>query len=204
MVEFSALAGGLTVVPLFFFTVWFLFTAQQELIHMIPVRLQTPTKHILASCIPLIIASNTTGAFIGVSYSEPKPFLYFRDVTLTLPPGTIGDVNVVGFIDERGRFLWKFFNMFSLTLLAFFEVVAFFLLFGRLMRAVLDKGRRELVGGTGEVHHFRGIIPINLGMLLSLVETLIGFTNQSFALEITRRGTKAVGRVLIILGLLRG
>ena len=94
--------------------------------------------------------------------------------------------------------------MFSLALLAVFEAVAFFLLFARLMKVVLNKGRREFMGGAGEIHHLRGIVPISLGMLLSLVETLIGFANQSFALAITRRGTKSSGRILIMLGLLRG
>jgi len=113
-------------------------------------------------------------------------------------------VNTVGFIDENARFLWRFFNAFSLALLAIFEALAFFLLFARLMKVVLHKRRRELTGGTGEVHHFRGIVFMNIGMLLSLVETLIGFADQSFPLAFTRRGMKAAGRILIILGLLRG
>jgi hypothetical protein len=94
--------------------------------------------------------------------------------------------------------------MFSLALLAVFEVVAAFLLSARLMKVIYHRRRRESIGGTGEIHRFRGIIPMNLGMLLSLVETLIGFANQSFTPEITRRGTKTVGRILIILGLLMG
>jgi len=72
------------------------------------------------------------------------------------------------------------------------------------MKVILHKRRRELTGSTGEVHHFRGVVLINLGMLLSLVETLIGFANQSFPLALTRRGMKAGGRILMILGLLRG
>ena len=204
MLGFSTCTGGLTFAPLLFFTVWFFFTAQQELIYMTPIRLQTPTMYILTGCIPLIITSNAIGSFIGVSYSESKSLLYFRGVALILPLGTLGGVNVVGFLDERARSLWEFFSMLSLALLAIFEVVAFFLLFVRLTKAILNKRRRELMGGTGEIHHFRGIVTINLGMLLSIVETLIGFANQSFALEITRRGTKTAGRILIILGLMRG
>ena len=94
--------------------------------------------------------------------------------------------------------------MFSLTLLAVFEAVAFLLLLARLMKVIRHKRRRESINGAAEVHHFRGIILMNLGMLLSLVETLIGFARQSFTLGITRRGIKAVGRALIILGLLKG
>ena len=129
---------------------------------------------------------------------------FFISETLTSPPGTVGGVNAVGFIDENARFLWTFFNMFSLAALAVFEAGAFLLLSARLMKVVLHKRRMELVGGRGEIHHFRGIIPINLGMLLSLAETLIGFVGQSFALTITRRGTRSAGRILIIVGLLRG
>ena len=113
-------------------------------------------------------------------------------------------MNTVGFIDDNALLLWRFFNAFSLALLAIFEALAFFLLFARLMKVVLHKRRRELMGGTGEVHHFRGIVLINLGMLLSLVETLIGFADQSFPLAFIRRGMKAAGRILILLGLLRG
>lgn len=113
-------------------------------------------------------------------------------------------MNTVGFVDENARLLWRFFNAFSLAVLAVFEGLAFFLLFARLMRVVLHKRRRELTGGTGEVHYFRGIVYINLGMLLSLAETLVGFADQSFSLAFARRGMKATGRILMILGLLRG
>jgi len=129
---------------------------------------------------------------------------FSRDLTLILSPGTLGDVNVAGFIDERARLLWKIFNMISLALLAVYEGMALFLLSSRLMKAIRHKRQRKLIGLTGEIHHSCGIIPINLGMLLSLVETLIGFVGNSFTLGITRRGTKAVGRISIILGLFRG
>jgi len=94
--------------------------------------------------------------------------------------------------------------MFSLALLAVFEAAAFLLLLARLTKAIRQKRRKELADGAGEVHHFRGIIFMNLGMLLSLAETLIGFAHQSFIIGIIRRGTKTAGRALIILGLLRG
>ena len=95
--------------------------------------------------------------------------------------------------------------MFSLAVLAVFEVVAFFLLFARLMNVIHHTRRTELANGIGEVHHPRGIILMNLGMLLSLVETLIGFTQQSFVVAIARRGIKtAYGRILITSGLMRG
>ena len=113
-------------------------------------------------------------------------------------------MNAIGFIDERAQSLWGFFNIFTLTLLAAFEAVALLLLLARLMKAIRHRRRKELINGTGEIHHFRGIILVNLGMLLSLVETLIGFAHQSSALGIIRRGTKAAGRALIILGLLKG
>jgi len=125
-------------------------------------------------------------------------------VTLILLAGTLAGVNTVGFIDEKAQFLWSFFNMFSLALLAAFEAAAFLLLLARLTKAIRQKRLKELAGGAGEVHHFRGIILMNLGMLLSLAETLIGFAHQSFIIGITRRGTKTAGRALITLGLLRG
>ncbi|KAF9648308.1 hypothetical protein BDM02DRAFT_2325746 [Thelephora ganbajun] len=178
--------GGLTIAPMLCFTLWFLFTARRELIHTIPTRLRKSTKYILIGCIPLITISNAIGTFVGVSYR------------------TLNGVNAVGFIDERAQFLWSFFNMFSLALLVVFEVIALFLLLARLTKVIHHKRRRELVNEVGEVHHFRGIIAMNLGMLLSLMETLIGFSHQSFTVGITRRGLKAAGRILIVLGLLKG
>ena len=174
------------------------------MIHVIPTRLRTAAKSISIACVPFIIASSAAGAFVGISYSESESFLCFRDLNPISPPGTVDGVNTVGFVDENARLLWRFFNAFSLALLALFEAIAFFLLFARLMKVILHKRRSELVGGTGEVHHFRGIALINVGMLLSLVETLFGFADQSFPLAFTRRGMKAAGRVLIIIGLLRG
>lgn len=94
--------------------------------------------------------------------------------------------------------------MFSLAMFAVFEVVAFLLLLARLMKVTRRKRRGESMNGTGEIHHFRGIIYMNLGMLLNLVETLVGFSHQSFTLALARRVTKTVGRILIILGLLKG
>ena len=94
--------------------------------------------------------------------------------------------------------------MLSLALLTVFEAMAFSLLLARLMKVIRHKKQRELVNGIGEIHHFRGVVFMNLGMMLSLAETFVGFVPQSFALAITRRGTKSAGRILIILGLLKG
>ena len=121
-----------------------------------------------------------------------------------LPAGTVEGAITIGFIDEKARTLWGVFNRLSLALLAVLEMVAFFLLFARLIKAVRDRKRRELMNGTGQIHHFGGIFVMNLGMTLSLAETLVGFAPQSFLLAIARRGTKSAGRMLIILGLLKG
>ena len=94
--------------------------------------------------------------------------------------------------------------MLSLGLLAVFQAMAFLLLLARLIKAVRHKRRRQLVSGTEEAHHFGGIVFINLGMLLSLADTLVGFVPQSLALAIIRRGTKCAGRVLIMSGVLNG
>jgi hypothetical protein len=92
--------------------------------------------------------------------------------------------------------------MLSLALLAVLEVAAAYLLLVRLANSI--RHQRELMNGAGEIHHFRGIVLVNLGMILSLAETLVGFFPQSFILAITRRGVKSTGRILIISGLLKG
>ena len=120
------------------------------------------------------------------------------------PTVALGGLIVVWFFDERGQMLWNFFNMLSLALLTVFEGAALSLLLVRLAKVIQHKKRRGLVYGTGATHHFRGIILINLGMMLSLGETLMGFFPQSFVLAITRRAVKSAGRILIILGLLKG
>lgn len=125
-------------------------------------------------------------------------------VEIIFAAGTLGGVISIGFTDERSRTLWSFFNILSLALLTVFEVVAFFLLLARLMKAVRHNRQREKANETGEIHHFRGVVFVSLGMMLSLAETLLGFAPQSFALAITRRGIKSAGRVLIISGLLKG
>ena len=118
--------------------------------------------------------------------------------------GMVGGAIVIGFANERARTLWGFFNMLSLSLLVVLEMVASLLLLARLRKAIRYKKQRELMSVTGEAYHFRGIVFINLGMVLSLAETLVGFAPQSFYLAIARRGTKSAGRILIISGLLKG
>jgi hypothetical protein len=113
-------------------------------------------------------------------------------------------VIAIGFIDERAKALWSIFNMLSLALLAVFEATAFFLLLLRLVKVIRHKKQREFLNGTTEIHHFRGIVFINLGMVLSLTETLLGFGPQTFSLAITRRGSKSAGRSLMVSGLLKG
>lgn len=127
-----------------------------------------------------------------------------REVVTIFPPGTLDGAIAVGFIDGRARLLWSLFSMLSLALLAVFEAVASLLLLARLTKVIRHKRRRDSMDGTGEVHHPQGIILMNIGMFLSLAETLVGFVRQSFVLGITRRGTKTAGRILIILGLLKG
>ncbi|KAF9781262.1 hypothetical protein BJ322DRAFT_265132 [Thelephora terrestris] len=178
--------GSLSVVPLLCFTLWFSCVAQEKLLHVIPARLRKLTRYFLISCIPLIAVFNATGAFIGMSYR------------------TYDGVITIGFIDERAKVLWSIFNMLSLALLVVFEATACFLLFLRLVKVIRHKKQREFLNGATEIHHFRGIVFINLGMVLSLTETLLGFGPQTFSLAITRRGTKSAGRSLMVSGLLKG
>lgn len=70
--EFPARVGGSSFIPVLCFTLWFYFTARQELIHKIPTRIRKPTKYILIGCIPLVTIFNAIGAFIGISYSESE------------------------------------------------------------------------------------------------------------------------------------
>lgn len=63
-------AGGLSLVPLLCFVLWFYLTARENLLHIIPARLRKLTGYFLISFIPLVIASNAAGAFVGISYSE--------------------------------------------------------------------------------------------------------------------------------------
>lgn len=91
--------------------------------------------------------------------------------------------------------------MLSLALLTAFETMAFFLLLWKLIKDL----RLEKQSDAGNaIHHFRGVVLMTLGMMLSLAETLIGFAPQSFALAITRRGMKSAGRILMLWGVLEG
>ena len=145
------------------------------------------------------------GHFSGYRMVSLNRFVFFVwELTITLPTGSLDGASTVRLIGKRAELLWSLLNMSSLGTLAVFETVAFFLLLARLMNFVHHKRRTELANGMGEIHHPRGIVLMNLGMLLSLVETLIGFTQQNFVTAITRRGTRTAGRLLIISGLLKG
>ena len=63
-------AGVASFIPLFLYTLSLYLLTTAELIPSLPVRLQNITKYVLLAFIPLIIALNELGSFIGITYRE--------------------------------------------------------------------------------------------------------------------------------------
>lgn len=87
-----------------------------------------------------------------------------------------------------------------------FQIAAFVACFVRLVRALLDQRRIDNTtnGNDNEAVLFNGLGWTAGGIILGVVETIIGFVGGSFCMIFIRRMLRLVGRACLIIGAVKG
>lgn len=188
--------AGASFFPIFAYTLFLFYFARSYLITLLPQRFSRIITAVLFATIPPIVVFNELGSLLGIVHRS--------DVN----PATGQSEVQVGFADAPSQRLSLFFSSSTLALLTVFQAAIFSLGFIRLMRAFLDERRVETTSDNpdapDEVHLFRGLGWLVIGLKLGAIETVVGFANVSFGAVLTRRILRLFARGAIIIGVLKG
>ncbi|PCH36870.1 hypothetical protein WOLCODRAFT_167158 [Wolfiporia cocos MD-104 SS10] len=179
------LEGAASWLPLLLYTGFlYLFTAT-TFIPTMPDWTQNAAKFSLLFFIPAIVASNELGSFVSISYR------------------ILNGVLSVGFTNQS---IHNGFDDLTLALLTAYQLLVVLIAVYRLGKAF--SYRREIQampeGAEVKAHLFHGLGWIVAGLVVSAVETMIGFAGGGFALALTRRILLFLGRAGLIIGVING
>ena len=99
-----------------------------------------------------------------------------------------------------------FFDSITVLLLVLFQGVTWMACFYRLVLALLDQKRIDIItdGNDHERHMFRGIVWIAIGIKLGFVESIVAFATAEYGLALTRRILLLLARACLIIGVVKG
>ncbi|KAH7915877.1 hypothetical protein BJ138DRAFT_1176159 [Hygrophoropsis aurantiaca] len=177
--------GSVSFIPLLFYAVFLFWLSFREFIPNLPIRHQALPRYLLILFIPALVAINEVSSFVGI--------------TIRTLPLDMQDVLVIGF----ARTIWFSLSQFSLALYTANQLVYFLLCFYRLGKAFLDQRRIESTA-SDEYHFFNGIAWTTVGIKLGAIEAIVGFAEGGFAVPLSRRILRLLGRACLIIGCLKG
>lgn len=185
--------AALSFIPLFAYLSFLLLFANSNLRNSIPSRFRLMLTVLLSVAIPLVITFNELGSLLGVSHQS-------------LAAAGKAPVLAVGFLNDTFQRISVFFSSITLVLLVLFQVSLFTLTFVRVVRAFIDERRFEEVprNPTEQIHLFRGLGWLSLGLKLGAIESVVGFAENCFAVVLTRRLLRLFGRGAVIIGVIKG
>ena len=93
----------------------------------------------------------------------------------------------------------------AILFLTIFQAMCFCMCFYRLVRALVDQKRIDVADkNQQEAHLLNGIGWTAIGIKLGAVESVIGFAPSIFALALTRRILRFLGRACMTIGVMKG
>ncbi|KAG6840025.1 hypothetical protein C0991_009491 [Blastosporella zonata] len=183
----DTLLGATSFIPIFCYIIFIFLFTRSELIGSLPRRLQTVWK-LFVIFIPAIVILNELASFIGIS---TRTMIKHRPVI------------ALRFANARDQTIWTFLTSLTLAFLTAYQAINFALAFCRLIQAILNQRRIEVVS-SDEAHLVRGMGWITGGLLLGVIETVIGFSANGFGSAMTRRVMRLLARACLIVGLIKG
>ncbi|VDB87122.1 unnamed protein product [Peniophora sp. CBMAI 1063] len=183
--------GATSFIPILLFTGFLYIFKRTEFFPYFPRRFVFVAHTFALVVIPVLLATNEVGSFIGNNYT-----------VVQFPTGPQFAVGTRNGGAETAR---VFFNSFSLALMATYSVVTFLVFFVRLASSFVRQKEIEDKGGMQEeTYLFKGTGWVALGMALSAAEAFVGFADGSFGIYLTRRILRMVGRACVIIGVVKG
>ncbi|GBE89786.1 predicted protein [Sparassis crispa] len=181
--------GTASFVPLLLYTLFLLLYTNSELFLIISAQFRAIVMYSLLFVIPVIIALNGLASFFGISYP---------------PSGTFGVQHMVavGFTNNSAHTV---FDIVTLALLVLYQGIHLCVALHRLNKAFRQRRSEATPDGIQvKTHLFHGLLWIIAGFLLGTVEVLVGFASGGYAVVLTRRILRLLGRACLIIGVING
>lgn len=178
--------GSVSFVPILSYTSYLVWLSRREFITYLPRSHQPPVKYLFIGLIPVVVTLNFV-ASLGIS---------IQNLSSLHAPLMIGFTN-------KNEGLWLSLGQLSLGLYTTYQCLTSFLASYRLFTAFFNQQRIE-TKHTDEHHFFNGTGWISIGIKLGAIESIVGFTAGGFAVPLTRRILRLVGRACMIIGALKG
>ncbi|KAF8624695.1 hypothetical protein AX17_007026 [Amanita inopinata Kibby_2008] len=183
---FDIYIASMSFLPLLLFSLFLCSLALVDFITILPARLRRFLRPFLILFIPIVIGINEVASFIGVSYlSSPTqgPEIVFRE--------------------KRDSDLWTFFNSLTLALFTAFQICICCFSTSHLTQIWFKQRKIEQQSGSN-TPRIGGVGWINAGIIIGVLDTVIGFANAGFGGALARRILRLVSRASFSIGLIIG
>lgn len=213
----TALAAA-SALPIALYTLFLVLFARTHLVSQaLPPRIARVAAPALIATVAPTVAFAALAAVLGLAH------------TIVRIPGQTPDapsriVLAIGFTSPILQRLSLFFGAAALALLVLLQALLFSLAFFRIARGLLDERRiankakyaaeaseeshasTAVAKATGpeEVHRFRGLPYIALGLKLGAIEALVGIFAPAFAGALARRVLRLFARGFLVAGIIKG
>ncbi|KAL1747489.1 hypothetical protein HDZ31DRAFT_31816 [Schizophyllum fasciatum] len=182
--------GVASVFPIFFYGLFVFFLLRSQFIGCFPRWLKLSIQIImLVVFLPVTLVMYEVASFVGITHGT------FSNGAST--------VVAVGFQDKEDQALWKASTYADLAVLAAFQALPAILAVRRLIH--VSRQHKEIQSSAnGTVHSFGGTIWTTTGLVIGLVETLVGYAPPTFAASLARRILRAISRAKLCVGISLG
>ncbi|THH04545.1 hypothetical protein EW145_g5446 [Phellinidium pouzarii] len=187
---FDIIIGILSFIPILLYAVFLYILART---YFLPTLTRLPrklTNYTLLAFIPVTIALNELGSFLGINYRVEQD--------------AVGQSFLaIGFSSSSNQSLWQFFTSVTLVLLIVFQATIFcFTIYLAIFIFRERRVRRSYVEDynppTG-----KGIAWVSLGVKLGAIETVLGFVSDGVSVVLARRILRMFSRVCLAIGSLQ-
>jgi hypothetical protein len=181
--------------------------AKGDLLPILPIRYRSSLSVVLLLCIPLVTISTEVAGLLGFSYS--KLSLTFAALNLTpLVETSSTDTPYrfqADFANDRARVIWSLLNSTALAVLAIYQASTFFLTGFRLARHFFMERDESLSRRPNkDAMTIKGTGWLAAGIKLGAIETLLAFIPNGWELVFARRLCRLLGRIFLLIGILKG
>ncbi|KAG9307980.1 hypothetical protein JVU11DRAFT_12028 [Chiua virens] len=180
------LLGAVSFTPILLYTLSLYRLSFQNFLPAFPRNLQPYLEISLPLLLLFAVAINEVSSFVGTYLG-------------TIPNQGLPIVE----FSNNSETLWFSLSRSSLAIYTVIQFLFFLLAFSRLSTAFLDQRRIELTH-SDEHHYYHGMAWITTGIILGVIETIVGFSEMSFGITLTRRILRLISRTFLMYGLLKG
>ncbi|TRM67626.1 hypothetical protein BD626DRAFT_103641 [Schizophyllum amplum] len=182
----DTIVGVASVFPIFFYGLFIFFLLRSQFIDSYPRWLKLLIQiSLIAVLLPITLILYEVASFVGITRGA------FTNGSATIV--------AIGFQNDRDEGLWTVFTYSALALLAAMQALPACFALKHLLHVNRDHKQIQS-SANGTFHSFGGTIWTTTGLIIGLIETLVGYAPPSFATVLTRRILRALSRAKLCVG----